>query len=320
MSHSDSSSGVMVLTGASGFIGSVLLEAALCQGWRVRVLTRSSAKWTRQHPLLEVFEGDLAVDQDWSPLVAGADVVVNAAAEIVQDHVMHQVNVAGPLNLLHAAVRAGVRRWVQLSSVGAYGPVNAGRVTEQWPDQPVGVYETTKTEFDQALKAACQSGGTQYCIVRPSNVYGPNMRNQSIRQMIQMIRRGWFVWMGPPGASANYVHVNDVVSATLLCMSHSNAANQTYIVSAWASIEDMVQAIASQAGVSLPTIRLNLHVAMGAARLFQKWRGWPLTMSRIRALSSRSKYATEKIESELGWHVSVSVAQGMKQMTMANSP
>lgn len=316
---SASAPGVMVLTGASGFIGSALLEAALCQGWQVRVLTRSSANWTRQHPLIEVFEGDLAVDQDWSPLVAGADVVVNAAAEILQDHLMHQVNVAGPLNLLRAAVRARVGRWVQLSSVGAYGPVHAGLVTEQWPDQPVGTYETTKTEFDRALKAACQPSGTQYCIVRPSNVYGPNMRNQSIRQMIQMIRRGWFVWMGPPGASANYVHVDDVVSATLLCMSHPNAANQTYIVSAWASIEDMVQAIASQAGVSLPTIRLNLRVAMGAAKLFQKWRDWPLTMSRIRALSSRSKYATEKIERELGWHASVSVAQGMQQMTMANS-
>lgn len=240
MSCSASAPSVLVLTGASGFIGSALLDAALCQGWRVRVLTRNSTKWTRQHPLLEVFEGDLAVDQDWSPLMAGADVVVNAAAEIAQEHVMHLVNVTGPLNLLHAAVDAGVGRWVQLSSVGAYGPVHVGLVTEQWPNQPVGAYETTKTEFDRALKAACLSGSTQYCIVRPSNVYGPNMRNQSIRQMIHMIRKGWFEFMGSPGASANYVHVYDVVSATLLCMSHPKAANQIYIVSAWASIEDMV--------------------------------------------------------------------------------
>jgi nucleoside-diphosphate-sugar epimerase len=267
-----------------------------------------------------VFEGDLTVPQDWSPLVIGADVVVNAAAEIAQDHALYQVNVTGPLNLLHAAVEAGVERWVQLSSVGAYGPVEAGLVTEHWPDLPVGAYETTKTDFDRALKTACLSGSTQYCIVRPSNVYGPNMRNQSIRQMIHMIRRGWFVFMGSPGASANYVHVDDVVSATLLCMSHPRAANHTYIVSAWASIEDMVQAIASHLGVTCPSKRLNLRLALCTAKLFQKWPGWPLTLSRIRALSTRSQYATEKIESELGWRVSVSVAEGMKQMTMAKSP
>jgi nucleoside-diphosphate-sugar epimerase len=320
VSCSASAPGVLVLTGASGFIGSALLDAALCQGWRVRVLTRSAANWTRHHPLLEVFEGDLAVPQDWSRLVIGSDLVVNAAAEILQDHLMDQVNVTGPLNLLHAAVRAGVGRWVQLSSVGAYGPVHAGQVTEQWPDQPVGAYETTKTEFDRALKAACLSGSTQYCIVRPSNVYGPNMRNQSIHQMIHMIRKGWFVFMGSPGASANYVHVDDVVNATSLCMSHPKAANQTYIVSAWDSIENMVQAIALNAGVTCPNKRLNLRMAVYAAKLFQKWPGWPLTLSRIRALSSRSRYATEKIESELGWRASVSVAQGMKQMTMAKSP
>ena len=317
--HKDDSPGVLVLTGASGLIGEPLMRAALDQGWRVRVLTRRPAEWSFKHLRLTVFAGDVAQSHDWAALVASAQVVVNAAAEINQAAAMHQVNVVGPLALLKAATEAGVKRWVQLSSVGAYGPVLEGVVTEQWPNRPVGPYETTKTEFDIALKLACEASGMQYTIVRPSNVYGMQMRNQSIHQLVRMVGRGLFVFIGPPGASANYVYVDDVVSATLLCMTHPKAAGQTYIVSTWATMEEMVQAIAEGLGVKCPSKRLDLRLAQWAASVLGHWPRWPLTPSRVQALSSRSHYATTKIETELGWKAQVSVAYGMQQMAKAKA-
>jgi nucleoside-diphosphate-sugar epimerase len=290
-----------------------LLAQLLSAGWKVRVLTREPQKWTESAGV-DVFAGDLVETHDWSGFLKGVDVVIHAAAEIRQPEVMMAVNVQGPERLLNAALAAGVRRWVQLSSVGAYGPIFEGCVDELTPERPVGPYEKTKTLFDQLLRDAAKQSQLQVCIVRPSNVYGPGMVNQSLFQMMGMIRRGWFAYMGPAGASANYVHVNDVVSALLLCAALPQAAGKTYNVSDWTSIEELVEAMARGMGVSAPTRRLSLGLMMLLARSLQWMPRWPLTVARVRALSGRARYSTQRIEEDLGWRVSVPVAQGMYQL------
>lgn len=314
-----STSGLMLLTGASGFIGAAFLRQVLSQGFRVRVLTRRPNDWSSQAGL-EVFEGDLTNTKDWQEAVQGVQVVVHAAAEIKDPALMPMVNVQGPSRLFDAAVKAGVKRWVQLSSVGAYGPVHAGVVNEEYVDRPAGPYETSKTDFDELLKHAANIHGIEVCIVRPSNVYGPGMRNQSIGQMINAIRKGWFAFIGPSGASANYVHVDDVVQALALCVERPQAAHQTYIVSAWATMEDMVSGLAAGAGIAPPKRRISLPLAKCLAGLFQWTPRWPLTLSRVQAMSMRSRYSTEKIERELGWMLSVPVKEGMQKFARDIQP
>lgn len=306
--------GLVAVTGGSGFIGKVLLPQLLSAGWRVRVLTREPQKWTESAGV-DVFVGDLVETRDWSGFLMGADVVIHAAAEIRQPEVMMAVNVQGPERLLHAAVAAGVRRWVQLSSVGAYGPVFEGCVDERTAEKPTGPYEKTKTLFDQLLHDASRLEQLEVCIVRPSNVYGPGMVNQSLFQMMNMIRRGWFAYMGPAGASANYVHVDDVVSALLLCAALPQAAGKTYNVSDWATMEDLVEAMAEGMGVSAPTRRWPLGFMMLLARSLQWLPRWPLTVARVRALSGRARYSTQLIEEDLGWRVSVPVVRGMQALS-----
>ena len=306
------SSKLVFLTGASGFIGLALLKKLLAEGSRVRVLTRKPSEWPSQRNL-QVVEGDLLSQCDWSQLLEGVQVVVHAAAEIKDPALMPAVNVLGPERLLQAAMKAGVKRWIQLSSVGSYGPVWNGLISEDWLDNPSDPYEVSKTRFDEILKQATQDHGIEICIVRPSNVYGPGMRNQSIQQMLGAIRKNLFVFIGPEGASANYVHVDDLVEALDLCMRHPKAANQTYIVSAWSTMEEMVSGLAAGAGLATPSRRVPLLVASFLARSMQWWPRWPLTLSRVRAMSARSSYSTEKIETELGWKLMVPVKEGMRR-------
>lgn len=302
----------ILLTGATGFIGSSFLGKALSYGWHVRVLTREPFKWECNSNVDPIY-GDFESSIDWTNSVQGVDVIVHLAGEIKDTKLMPVVNVMGPERLLQAAVDAGVKRWVQLSSVGSYGQVLSGLVSEDWLDNPSNAYEISKTNFDKVLKQAAHAHGIEVCIVRPSNVYGEGMRNRSIGQMINAIRKGLFAFIGPPGASANYVHVDDVVHAIALCVEKSQAANQTYIVSAWATIEDMVSGLAAGAELAPPTRRISLVLAKCLAGLFQWTSRWPLTMSRVQALNTRSRYSTEKIERELGWRVSVPVKEGMRQ-------
>lgn len=305
---------LILLTGASGFIGSAFLQHALAVGWRVRALTRHPQKFIKQDDL-EIFEGDLLNTLDWRPALEDVQIVVHTAAELTDVGLMHDLNVQGSSRLLESAMMSGVCRWVQLSSVGAYGPVLKGLVTEEWPDRPTGAYEKSKADFDAALKRVAQQGDMEICIVRPSNVYGTHMRNQSIHQLVSIIRKGWFAYVGPPGASANYVHVDDVVQALHLCVTHPKAANQTYIVSAWATMEDMVNALCLSLGMATPKKRVGIGVAKWLAARFQRWRRWPLTISRVQAMCLRSQYSTQKIENELGWKVSVPVPIGMSQIS-----
>ncbi len=310
--------GLVAVTGASGFIGNVLVPRLLADGWRVRVLTRDATKWASSE-FFETFTGDLLGTQDWSGFVAGVDVVIHAAAEIRNPDLMMGVNVKGPEKLLRAAVKAGVRRWVQLSSVGAYGAVFSGWVDESCPERPVGPYEKTKTLFDRLLRNVSQQTGLQLCIVRPSNVYGPGMANQSLFQMMRMIGRGWFAHVGPTGASANYVHVDDVVSALLLCATSPHASNKTYNVSDWTTMENLVQAMSRAMKVAAPDRRLPLGITLLLARALQWIPHWPLTTGRVHALSGRSRYSTKAIEQDLGWRVTVPVVRGMRDLVLRGS-
>ena len=102
------------------------------------------------------------------------------------------------------------------------------------------------------------------------------------------------------------------MQALELCVVHSKAANQTYIVSAWETLEEMVSGLAAGAGLTPPSQRIPLGVATFLARVMQWCPHWPLTLSRIQAMSLRSKYSTKKIESELGWKLTVPVKEGMR--------
>lgn len=300
------------VTGATGFIGSKFVQHAVKAGYRLRVLSRNLDEF-RNEDFIEVYQGDLTGGADWSEALSDVDVVVNAAGEIRHNDLMQSINFDEPLRLFNASVKAGVRRWVQLSSVGAYGRFRKGVIDESWNDSPVGQYEKTKSDFDSALMEASTASNIDFCILRPSNVYGHGMRVQSIYEMLNVIRKGQFAFIGPEGPSANYVHVDDVAHAILLCVSNHNAANQIYIVSAWATIEDMVSGLAEGAGCKAPNRRIPFPLAKGLASFVKIWPKWPLTTSRVQALSSRSQYSTRKIERELCWKCTVPVKEGMRQ-------
>lgn len=311
---SDKTHHLVAITGASGFIGRVLLNQLLAEGWRIRVLTRDPNKW-EAFESVDFFVGDLVETKDWSPFLDGVDVLIHAAAELRHSDVMMKVNVQGSEKLLHAAMAAGVRRWVQLSSVGAYGPSTSGLIDEHTPENPLGTYEKTKTLFDQLLKNSSLQNRMQICIVRPSNVYGPGMSNQSLFQMMKMIRKGWFFYIGPAGASANYVHVNDVVNAVVLCATMPQAEGKIYIVSDWTTIENLVQAMADGLNVMAPSRRFNLVAMLFLARILQWIPRWPLTETRVRALSNGTRYSTQLIAEDLGWRVSVPIVLGIQDLT-----
>jgi nucleoside-diphosphate-sugar epimerase len=307
----------VAVTGGAGFIGERLVVHHLARGDSVRVLTRGTGAQHRSMAGVLWHTGDLA--DPCSPLesfVEDIDVLYHCAGEIHNPSRMQAVHVDGTARLIEAA-HGRIGRWVQLSSVGAYGPARAGDVTEDWPDAPVGPYESTKSIADQQVYTAARSGAFEAVVLRPSNVYGPTMRNQSLFQLISAVNRGLFFYIGRVGASANYVHVDNVVHALALCGMGPAAHGQTFIVSDYATLEDMVNWIAEALGCKSPALRMPEVLARLIAGTAGLVPGIPLTSSRVDAMTIRALYLTGKIASQLGYAPAIVLRDGLADVVEA---
>jgi len=234
------------ITGGTGFIGKTLVLRHLAGGDTVRLLTRRSSYDVVLPNSVRVFHGDLTGPVDvLIPFVDGVDVLYHCAGEIQDQTKMHAVHVTGTNNLCSAA-DGKIGLWVQLSSVGAYGPHSSGIVTERTLLNPVGIYEKTKIEADHLVMNAARTGAFSLSILRPSNVYGPAMTNQALFQMIEMINKRLFFFIGNRGASANYIHLDNVVEALVRCGEMAAAKGRIYNLSDHRPIENFVSIIADE--------------------------------------------------------------------------
>jgi nucleoside-diphosphate-sugar epimerase len=304
------------ITGGRGFIGSHLARACLARGDEVRVLSRAT---------IERFDGRVIHGDLTDPESAGAlrrfadglDVLFHCAGEIRDPTRMRAVHVEGTRAML-AAAEGRIGRWVQLSSVGVYGPVRAGVVDEESSIAPVGPYETTKAEADAIVLEASRTGDLgAIAILRPSNVFGAGMPNDALRALVGAVRRRLFFFIGPKGASANYVDVEDVVGALVACALSGSVGLSVYNLSDWATMEEFVGAIAATFGRSAPRGRVPEWVCRLGVRALVGVPGFPLTLSRVDALTCRVRYASERISREVGFVAEQSLVARLQRFVVA---
>lgn len=230
----------LLITGGTGFVGRGVLHRVVSDGqWEIRcALRRPDAELPRGVETVTV--GDLSADTDWSRALAGVDAIVHAAARV---HVMSEhaadplaefrrVNVAGTLALAREAARAGVRRFVFVSSIKVNGErTPAGRPfrADDVP-APIDPYGISKLEAERELRDLARATGMEVTIVRPVLVYGPGVK-ANFRSMMGWLRRGIPLPLGAVHNARSLVALDNLVDLIVLCVSHPNAANQTFLVS-----------------------------------------------------------------------------------------
>lgn len=308
---------IVAVTGATGFIGKRLVERHLSLNHQVRFLTRNTQSFN-YFVGAKGYIADLSQpDQVLEDFVDGADVVYHLAAELQDEARMWTVNVEGTRNLLDVAYRK-VGRWVQLSSTGVYGARSEALITEKSLLKPNNLYEKSKAEADRLVQEYSENTRLPAIILRPSNVYGSEMPNQSLFQLISIINRGFFFFVGKRGAFVNYVHVDNVVDALILCADSSLPAQlSTYIVSDYCSLEALVEIIALKSGKPIPKLRVPEPLVRFFAAVGEKVPGVPLKQSRIDAITSRVLYSSQLISKELGHRNRVSIEEGFSELVAA---
>ncbi len=189
----------ILITGADGFIGSHLTEAAVRAGYPVRafVLYNSFGSWgwldhcaADVRGNFEIFAGDVRDPNGVRTAVRGCDVVLHLAALIAIPYSYHSpdtyvdTNVKGTLNIVQAARDLGVSKVVHTSTSEVYGTARFVPITEDHPLQGQSPYSASKIGADQIAMSFHASFGTPVTIVRPFNTYGPR---QSARAVIPTI-------------------------------------------------------------------------------------------------------------------------------------
>jgi nucleoside-diphosphate-sugar epimerase len=227
----------VLVTGASGFVGKKLVIKLISQGFDVKVATRNISNIFPEN--VEVFIVDITdLTFDLSSVVKNCEIIINCAGEIENENTMRALHVDGTKRLLEAFVkhnRTSNKHWIQLSSVGAYGhsrKPNLKRViTELSKPKPGGIYEVTKTLADQMIIDFARKTTMTYTILRPSNIIGMLMPNQSFNSLLNAISKRRFFFIGSKKTISTFIHVDDVVDALIICVANKKARNQIFNLS-----------------------------------------------------------------------------------------
>ena len=308
---------LVAVTGGTGLIGKKLIERLVKRGDTIRLLSRS-AKSVGASTLVQPCECDLlnVGINELSSMLEGVDVLYHCAGQLTDVKAMRSLHVDATRKLTMAATRR-VSHWVQLSSVGVYGLVSHGEITERTAPNPVGPYETTKLESDKIVINAASQNLFTCSILRPSNVFGADMSNQSLFRMINMIDRGLFFYIGRPGPAANYVHVDNVAEGLILCGTMPQAVNEIYNISDHCSLECFVETISVQLGRVAPRLIVPEAIVRLAVMALGRLPGFPLTKTRVDALVNFSSYPVLKIKQELGYQPVVAMEDGLRELVEA---
>ena len=307
--------GRVLVTGATGFVGTHLVPTLVAAGWEVRAALRShDARAPGGCEAIVV--GDLAALPDASAALAGVDAVVHLAGRA---HVMRETaedpeaefrraNVEATRHLAEQSVRAGARRFVFLSTVKVNGERTSGRAfTEGDAAAPEDPYGRSKWSAERALDEMSRAAGLEVAVVRPPLVYGPGVKANFLR-LLRLIDRGVPLPFGSVHNLRSLVSVWNLCDLVTRCVGHPAAAGETFLVS-------------DQRDLSTPELIRSMAEAMGRpARLFPVPEGalrWAARLLRqgdvLERLIGSLQVDSCKATRLLGWTPPISVEEGLRR-------
>jgi nucleoside-diphosphate-sugar epimerase/2-polyprenyl-3-methyl-5-hydroxy-6-metoxy-1,4-benzoquinol methylase len=267
-----------LITGGTGFIGSRLALACAARGENVRVLAQRNTPAERQNCRqlekqgITVVEGSVTDPEAVARACNGVEVVYHLAAAQheanVPDQYYYDVNVEGTRNMLQAAVRSGVRRFVHGSTIGVYGISRNGPVRDDSPLQPDNIYGVTKLEGEKVVRQFFDR--LPISIVRISETYGPGDRR--LLKLFDGIQKRRFFHIGGGRNLHHLVYIDDLIEGLRLAATEPTAIGNTFVMAGSKAVttEEMITSICKATNASVPQLHVPLWPLMTTAAVMEK--------------------------------------------------
>jgi dihydroflavonol-4-reductase len=305
------------VTGASGFVGSRLVDRLIETGWTVRGF--DVGRGTADKPGLEFVEGDIRDETLIDRSIEGSDIIFHLAAALGAARLGEKgflaVNEGGTRNVLEAALHRGVKRVVHFSSAGVLGHVAENRPAgEDHPLDPRDPYDRTKLAGERAaLEIAGR--GLNVTVIRPGWVYGPGDRRSF--KLIRSIAHGRFILVGRGASIQTPIFVDDLIRGAILAAERGKAGGVYNLAGDEAlTVRAMAEMIAAACGTKIPRLRIPTGPTRLAAAIMGGAFGLigkeaPLNPSRLAFFLHPKPLAISKARAELGFRPETDFAAGM---------
>lgn len=314
-----------LITGATGFVGFHLVAALRARGDSVRILAlpnEDTAQIERDGVI--VHRGDVCRPDTLIEPMRGVETIFHLAGvhglwRPKQEY--YSVNVTGTENVCRAALAAGVRRVVHVSTWVVYGMGLGYAVDEECPLQPIpDTYAITKAEADKVVQRYMAEEHLPAVIIRPGTMFGPGDRVNFAR-MADRLRAGKCIIIGSGRNALPFVYVTDVVQGMLAAASNDRALGQAYNLSHDQPLSQKAlwQAIAEEIGAKSPRLHVPYHLLYGLALVAERavrsdnpQRQPLITGLGVKLFGTDNRHAIDKARRELGYAPGVSVREGVR--------
>ena len=309
----------LLVTGATGFLGSRILSLAAIQDYKLSAIARDTklSRVKSTHPEVKWHRGDFVYGFDWKEALVDVNCIVHCAARVhqmVEEQESLQLNYDetnfhATINFAKQAAQAGVERFIFISTIKVNGEetLNGSKFQIQVDEASNDPYGISKYKAEQALTALAKETSMEVVIIRPPLVYGPGVKGN----FQSMIKWGCSHFPLPLGAINNkrsMVYIDNLVDLILTCTKHPNAANQILLVSDGQDVS--VSEIFSQIIKVSKSYCILLPIPMSWFRIAAKITNKPKIAQRLCGSLQVDMIQTQQL---LNWSPSITWEQGIER-------
>lgn len=306
----------ILITGATGFVGSHLVEALAARGIRARALVRetSDTALLERHGF-ETVVGSLSDPASLRRAAAGARTVLHlaAATRALNEDTFRSINVEGTENVVAALRAEGGRRMVYLSSMAAVGPSRGRPVRPDDEPRPLTAYGRSKLAGEEVALAS----GLDVAVIRAPAVYGPGDRD--LLPFFRLARRGILPVVGRADRRVQLVHAADLASAVVAAGAAEGVSGVYHVAEprsyGWGEVLSLVADAVGRRGVRVPVPGVVVKAAAALSEGLARLRGRPVIFDRDKAKELMAGWLcdTAAARADLGFEPSFPLAEGLRE-------
>jgi UDP-glucose 4-epimerase len=306
----------VLVTGANGFVGNVLCQQLVTEGFKVRGAYRTKTTADScPNNIEKVIVGEINSNTDWQEALQDVNIIIHLAARV---HVMQEtetdplsafeaVNTLGTLNLAEQAASSGIKRLIFLSTIKVNGDQTEKVYSASDVVNPSDPYALSKWHAEQGLQAIRKKSGMEIVIIRPPLVYGPQVKGNFLR-LIKLINKGLPIPLSSVKNKRSMVSIDNLCDLIKTCLVHAKADGEVFLVSDGhdLSTPELIRLISNALQKSARLLPFPVHWLYFFASLVHK-------RQEVERLCGSLLVEIKKNQEILNWQPPFTVSEGIRK-------